>query len=182
MRIYKIIFLLLFIFLSLNSCMSKLDTEQVNDIEFKNEFNVSLVYFNLKETNFIDVSTGTTNTFKTDFTTTDIFKIEFIRDYLDRAILKIKIDNSFNKAFSINIILTDIDNNTLQIIPLNLNQNESSSLEIEYLKGTQDFTNLLETRKVAISVNMSNDSNVVTDDMKLKFQSAFDLFLTVKDE
>jgi len=180
MKKFKII-ILLFIITSLTSCIGDVDFNQVNDLDFNTQYNLSLVYFKLEQNDFINQDTNSQTPLRVDFTNIDVFNNSSVTGKLEKAILKFEIDNTFNKEFELYFILKDSDNNTLITIPFEVNQNETQSLNIEYLKGTDNFDNLIKTKQITIIGNMLPNSNLTTEQMYIHFKSAVDLYLKISD-
>lgn len=181
MKFLKLIFTFFLLLFSLNSCIGDVDFNQANDLEFTPEFDIALVYFKLQKNDFIDQTTNTDTPLRLDFTNIDIFDNSTVGDQLEKAVLKFKIENTFNKNFSIDFMLMDNNNNTLITIPFIINPNENQSFEITYLKGEQDFDKLIKTSRITVIGNMQQDSNITTDDMFIHFKSVVDLYLKIKD-
>ena len=181
MKILKTVFTISILAFILNSCIGDVDFNQASDIEFSNEFDIALVFFKLEKNDFIDQNTNAETPLRLDFTNIDVFKNGSSTDKLEKAVLKFEIENTFNKKFDIDFLLMDINDNILLTIPFNIDQNENQSLNITYLKGTQEFEKLIQTSKIQVIGNMQQDANITTEDMFIHFKSAVDLFLKIKD-
>lgn len=159
--------------------MSDVDFEQAQNIEFHPEYKISLIHFKLEQEDFIDVNTNQETPLHLDYTNIDLFRNS---SNLERVILKFEIDNTSNKEFTIDFILIDSEDLLLQTIPFTIEENNISTLNIEYLKGSIEFDNLIKTTKITVTINLLPNNNNITSDMYLHFKSAINLFFKISNE
>jgi len=181
MKLLKYFIFILPILLLLNACVGDVDFDQANDLEFTPRFKIALVYFKLHDTDFIDQVTNDPVPLRLDFTNVDVFNNTDTSDKLEKAVLKFEIENTFNKDFTIDYILMDENDNALLTIPFTINQNENKTIDITYLKGTEDFENLIKTTKIMVIGNLLPNANTTNQQMFIHFKSVVDLYLNVKD-
>lgn len=93
------------------SCSSDLDFNQVNDLKLEPVFISNLAYFDIPANEF--VTNGTEQTIAIDSPTVDVFNDAFFRDNLNRADFFFEIDNTINRAYMMDIVLIDKNNQPL---------------------------------------------------------------------
>ena len=113
-RILGILLLTLFSF----SCSSDLDFNQANDLKLEPVFISNLAYFDVPVNRF--VTNGVEQSVIVDSPTVDVFNDAFFTNHLTRADLFFEIDNTINRAYTLDIVLRDINNQPLYSINLNV--------------------------------------------------------------
>ena len=109
----KILGLLLLILLSF-SCSSNLDFGQANNLKLEPIFVANLTYFDIPANQF--VVGGMEQNIAFDAQDFDIFRDSFFRKNLRRADFFFEINNTINRAYSIDIILLDENDQVLYTI------------------------------------------------------------------
>jgi hypothetical protein len=104
---------LLFLPLLFASCSSDLDFDQLNDLKLKPVVVANLAHFDVPASQLRDDG-GTHIAFDTrEF---DVFKDRFFTDDLLKAELDSEIENTIDRAFSLQLILLNANNETLETI------------------------------------------------------------------
>ncbi|MFE3869389.1 hypothetical protein ACFX5E_15095 [Flavobacterium sp. LS2P90] len=112
------ILLLLIISLFSFSCSSDLDFNQANDLKIEPVFISNLAYFDIPAHEF--VTNGVERSIIVDSPTVDVFNDAFLKNHLTRADLSFEIDNTINRAYTLDIILRDKNNQPLYTINFNV--------------------------------------------------------------
>lgn len=100
------------------SCSSNLDFSQANNLKLQPVIVANLTYFDIAANEFVDNGIEQKVAFDTqDF---DVFRDSFFRDSLKRADFFFEIDNTVNRAFTINIVLLDVNDQPLYFIPFTI--------------------------------------------------------------
>lgn len=115
---FKRILLLLIISLFSFSCSSDLDFNQANDLKLEPTFVANLAYFEIFAHEF--VTNGVEQSVIMDSPTVDVFNNAFFKNNLTRADLSFEIDNTINRAYTLDIVLRDKNNQPLYTINLNV--------------------------------------------------------------
>ncbi|PRZ23930.1 hypothetical protein [Flavobacterium granuli] len=116
-RLHKILLtLLLAIFFS--SCSSDLDFNQVNNLKIEPVVVANLSYFDLPANAFVENGIESDVAFQAlDF---DLFRDKYFRSYLQRADFSFEMTNTINRAFRLNIILFNQNDQPLYTIPFSV--------------------------------------------------------------
>lgn len=93
------------------SCSSDLDFNQVNTIKLEPLFVSNLANFDVPANQF--VTNGVEQTISIDSPTIDVFNDAFFRDNLNRADFFFEISNTINRAYVLDIVLIDKNNQPL---------------------------------------------------------------------
>jgi hypothetical protein len=109
-RILILLILTLFSF----SCSSDLDFNQANDLKLEPVFISNLAYFDIPAHEF--VTNGVEQSIIVDSPTVDVFNDAFFKNHLTRADLSFEIDNTINRAYTLDIVLLDKNNQPLYSI------------------------------------------------------------------
>jgi hypothetical protein len=109
-RILGILILILFSF----SCASDLDFNQANDLKLEPVFVANLAYFDVPANQF--VTNGVEQSVTVDTPTVDIFNDTFFKDNLKRADLFFEINNTINRAYTLDLVYLDKNNQPLYSI------------------------------------------------------------------
>tara|TARA_R110000868_G_scaffold29106_2_gene108448 strand:+ start:2922 stop:3485 length:564 start_codon:yes stop_codon:yes gene_type:complete len=128
------------------SCSSDLDFNQANNLKIKPVIVANLTYFDIAANGFLD--NGIEQKLAFDAQDFDVFRDSFFRDSLKRADFFFEINNTINRAFTINIVLLDVNDQPLYNIPFvipayngtsnTITQTEVfENLNLELLKSTK---------------------------------------------
>ncbi len=147
-RILNILVLPLLFF----SCSSDLDFDQVKDLKLEPVVVANLAYFDIQANKVID--NGTTNVIY-DVRDFDIFKDKFFNNRLKRADFDVEIENTIQRAFSVNMLLMNANNDVLETISFTVPAYAGSPNVIKY--PTEVFENqrldlLKQTVKIGFSI------------------------------
>lgn len=150
-RISKIL-LLSTLFLS---CSSDLDFDQTKDLKLEPVFVANLAYFNVPATQFANNGSGQIAYDVREF---DAFKDKFFRDNLVKAELDFEIENTIIRAFTVDVILLDANNQILETDSYSIPAYSGGSNIIKY--PTEVFENarldlLKRTVNIAFYVRMA---------------------------
>ncbi|MEE9348556.1 MAG: hypothetical protein V3U80_00755 [Flavobacteriaceae bacterium] len=174
----KLVLITLLISLTFIGCSSdELDFEQANAIELNPIAKVSLLYFKANPSNFIDQITGLDTPVRFDYSNINVFSNEISLNNVKKVVLKIDIENTFNKDFNIDYYLIDENNNTLDVLNFNSIANGQLQTEYTYLEGSVEFQNMVNTRRINVIVGQFPSTAPTNDAMLLHFKSAVDLTL-----
>ncbi len=97
------------------SCSSELDFDQVNDFKLEPAYIANLSYFDIPANRFVD--NGTQQTVVFNAVEFDVFRDKFFRENLKKADLFFEFTNTTNRAFTVDIVFFDINNQPLYVIP-----------------------------------------------------------------
>ena len=150
----KIICLLLLVGVHF-SCSSDLDFNQLNDLRLEPVDELNFSYFNVPATAFV-ASDGTNYQWAYDDEEFDVFRDKYINSYLQRADFYFEITNTIVRAFSLNIVLLDANDNMLTTITMDV---PAYSGTANTISQTEIFQNarlelLKSTRKMRFMVAM----------------------------
>jgi len=183
MRISKIIIFYLLLGAFFSACISDdVDFDQAQNIELNPVAKVSLVYFKVDQSNFVDPITNIDTPLRFDFSDINVFDNDISENNVKRAILKIEIENTFNKDYKLDYYLIDKDNNTLDVLSFNTSEHSLFTTDIEYLQGTPEYDNLVKTTRIYIVVDQIANANTTDGAMFLHFKSAVDLYLMIGND
>jgi hypothetical protein len=172
----KIISLLITILL-LQSCTKDVDFNQLDDANINASYIVTLVYFDVEATNFL-------NEYNEEIElTSDVIesKISTVsQKYLERVEFTVITENSFNRSFEINIVFFDEANNPIyQLKPsIQIEPNSSTKVIIEIPQSEIDV--IYNTQFFGFSILMAQnaDGTVLSGEeaFKLNLKSSVELF------
>lgn len=172
---------LLFSVFLLFSCSSDLDFDQVNDFKIEPVFVANLAYFNIPANRLID--DGGTNIYP-DVRDFDIFKESFFNERLKRANFDFEIENNINRAFVINMLLLNAENQVLQTITFTVPSYKGTPNVIKY--PTEVFENarldlLKQTQKIGFVVIIASGPPLNTQsEGNLRLRSSATAYLVVE--
>lgn len=98
------------------SCSSDLDFDQVKDLKLTPVFVANLAYFDVAANQFVD--NGMEQQIPFDVQNFDAFKEKFFRDNLVKAEFNFELENTINRAFTLNVLLLNANNKILQTVTL----------------------------------------------------------------
>ena len=132
-RIFKLLFLsILFI-----SCSSDLDFDQVKDLKLEPVIVANLAYFDVAANKFVD--NGMEQQIPFDVQNFNVFKDQYFRDNLAKAEFNFELENTINRAFTLNVLLLNDNDQILQSIRLAIPSYSGTSNVIKY--PTEVFEN-----------------------------------------
>lgn len=138
------------------SCSSDLDFDQTKDLKLEPVVVANLAYFDLPANKFLD--NGTEQQIGFDEQNFDIFKQRFFTDHLAKAEFDFEIDNTVNRAFTLNVLLLNDNNQILQTITLAIPAYSGTSNVIKYpteVFENQRLTLLKQSRKLGFVIIMA---------------------------
>lgn len=149
-RVLGTLILMLFSF----SCASDLDFNQVNDLKLEPVFVANLAYFDVPANQF--VTNGVEQIVTVDTPTIDIFNDAFFKDNLVRADFFFEINNTINRAYTLDLVY--LDKNDQPLFSMNFNIPAYSGVE-NLVTKTEIFENakldlLKSTTKIAFILKM----------------------------
>jgi hypothetical protein len=138
------------------SCSSDLDFDQTKDLKLEPVFVANLAYFDIPANKFVD--NGTEQQIAFDEQNFDIFKEKFFNDHLAKAEFAFEIENTVNRAFTLNILLLNDSDQILQTITLAIPAYSGTTNVIKY--PTEVFENqrldlLKQSRKLGFVIVMA---------------------------
>ena len=113
----RVVGLLILLLCSL-SCASDLDYDQVNDIKLEPIFIANLAYFDIPAKDF--VANGVEQSIIFDAPTVDVFNDNFFRQRLKRVELSFEMENTINRAYSVDLVFLDMNNQPVHTINLTI--------------------------------------------------------------
>lgn len=119
------------------SCSSDLDFDQVKDLKLTPVFVANLAYFDVAANQFVD--NGMEQQIPFDVQSFDAFKEKFFRDNLVKAEFNFELENTINRAFTLNVLLLNANNQILQTVTLAIPAYSGSPNVIKY--PTEVFEN-----------------------------------------
>jgi len=176
-----LIALILFCF---QSCTKSVDFDQIDDAEIHANYILTQVYFNLGASDFLDEN-GNEIGLQLDAIQAPISGSA--QKYLEKIEFTVITENDFDRAFNIEIVLFDADQNPIYVLNPNINvlpnSSETTTLveipndEIAMVFNAQYFSFI-------IQLLPSNDGSVIlpSDTSELIFKSSVELFFNYKTE
>lgn len=119
------------------SCSSDLDFDQLKDLKLEPVFVANLAYFDVAANQFVD--NGMEQQIPFDVQDFDAFKEKFFRDNLAKAEFNFELENTINRAFTLNVLLLNANNQILQTLRFTIPTYSGSSNVIKY--PTEVFEN-----------------------------------------
>jgi hypothetical protein len=180
MRLKCTSLILLFILPLFNSCINNADFDQI-DLNADPIVNIPLVFFELNQLDFLDDTGNVEIQTVTDISDLDFFESATFREDLRRADFFFEIRNTFPRGFRVQIDLLDInDNSTYSFATIFVGVSEDF---IEFRENIiiSEVPNVLNTRKLRITINLPPSSEVLDPDVEqvLEFKSAGIFYLTL---
>ena len=162
----------------MGSCMNNVGFSQIDDLTIDPVYNISLIYFNLNQTDFIE--NGIELDTIVDVTNFTIFdKYPVIRKNLTKLEATININNKFNRNFNVQFDFLDTNNiivYSFQEFLISANNQTFTQTEVIDIETTPQF---LTTKKMKITVILLPSSTPLDpfDMVTLNFQSAGKFYL-----
>ncbi|MCM0666140.1 hypothetical protein [Flavobacterium tyrosinilyticum] len=176
----KISSILFSVFL-LFSCSSDLNFDQVNDFKIEPVFVANLAYFNIQANRLID--DGGTNVYP-DVRDFDVFKEKFFNERLKKAEFDFEVENNINRAFVLNMLLLNDQNEVLQTISFTVPSYKGTPNVIKY--PTEVFENarldlLKQTQKIGFVVVIASGPPLNSQsEGNLKLRSSATAYLVIE--
>jgi hypothetical protein len=172
---------LLFCAFLLFSCSSDLNFDQVNDFKIEPVFVANLAYFNIPANRLID--DGGTNVYP-DVRDFDVFKEKFFTERLKKAEFDFEVENNINRAFVLNMLLLNDQNEVLQTISFTVPSYKGTPNVIKY--PTEVFENarldlLKQTQKIGFVVIIASGPPLNSQsEGNLKLRSSATAYLVIE--
>lgn len=137
------------------SCSSDLDFNQTKDLKLKPVIVANLAYFDIPASQFLSDGNGQTTLDVREF---GAFKDEFFRDHLVKIDLDFEINNTIVRAFKVDVVLLDNNNQILETTSFAIPAYSGGSNVIKY--PTEVFENqrldlLKQTAKMGFIISMA---------------------------
>lgn len=183
MKIFKIIIAII-VFAFFQSCTKPIDFDQIDDAEIKATYIVTQVYFDLMAPDFLN-EFGQEIPLKKDIIQAPLN--DSSQKYIEKITFTIVTQNSFDRAFNVQIILFDVTQKPIYVInptiKIPANSGEITTI-VEIPK--EDISVIFNTEFFSFFVQLlpSTDGSVISydDDSTLYFKSFVELFLNYKTE
>lgn len=176
-RVVGLFILLLFSF----SCASDLDYDQANDLKLEPVFIANLAYFDVPANEF--VTNGAEQSVIFDTPTVDVFNDDFFRDNLKKVEFFLEMENTINRAYSVDLVF--LDNNNQRVHAINLTVPAFTGTENKITK-TEIFENiqldlLKRTTKITFTLTMLPGAPLNENSSgRLKLRSGVTAYLVVE--
>lgn len=183
MKLYRLhkILLTLLVTIFFSSCSSDLDFNQVNDLKIEPVVVANLSYFDLPANAFVENGIESDVAFQAlDF---DLFRDKYFRSYLQRADFSFEITNTINRAFLLNIILFDQNDQPLYSIPFSVPAYSGNAV---VLSKTDIFEGikldlLKSSKKMGFLITMASGPALNENSVgSLKMRSSATVYLTIE--
>lgn len=163
------------------SCASDLDFEQVNTIKLEPVIVTNLAYFDAKATQF--VTNGVERNIIFETSTIQIFDDSFFRQRLKKVELFYELENTINRAYTLDVLFLDKDNQSVHALKLAIPsytgaENKTTKtdlfegLQLDLLKKTTKITFILVMRPSRTMTDLSIGS--------LKLRSSITAYLVIE--
>ncbi|MCI9845868.1 hypothetical protein [Flavobacterium pectinovorum] len=152
--ISKFATLLVLVFLSF-SCSSDLDFDQIDDLKLEPIVVANLTYFNIPAKDFID--NGNENSIVFDAQDFNPFRNSLMREDLIKAEFNFEITNTINRAYKIDLVLIDAQNNTIETLSFNIPAYSGTTNILNFTEvfENQRLLNLKRLRKIGFVITMA---------------------------
>ncbi|WP_291100147.1 MULTISPECIES: hypothetical protein [unclassified Flavobacterium] len=163
------------------SCSSNLDFNQVNNLKLEPVFVANLASFDVSANQF--VTNGAEQDVFLDVANFDVFKDSFFDKSLKKAELFFEINNTINRAYSIDLVLLDVNDTPLYTIPFNVPAYSGAE---NLVTKTEIFENnnlvlLKSTTKIAFTITMLTGPPLSESSLgSLKMRSSATVYLVVR--
>lgn len=163
------------------SCASDLDFEQVNTIKLEPVIVTNLAFFDAKQTQF--VANGAERNIIFDASTIQIFNDSFFRQRIKKVELFYELDNTINRAFSLDVLFLDKENQPLHALNLEIpsyTAAENKTTKTDIFEGVQ-LDLLKRTTKITFTIVM-RPGQILTDSSlsRLKLRSSVTAYLVIE--
>lgn len=167
--------------LSCICCSSDLDFDQVNTIKLEPVFIANLAFFDVPAPDL--VINGAEQNIVFDVATVDVFTDKFFRENLNKVDLFTEIENTINRAFDIEYVFLDRDNNVVYRANFSVPAFSGTTNKVN---RTDVFENveldlLKRTTKIAFGLRMQSGAPLTeTSSGKLILRSGVTAYLVVE--
>jgi hypothetical protein len=163
------------------SCSSDLDFNQVNDLKLEPVIVANLAYFNLPASEIEHNGVG--QQIPPDVESFDIFRRKFFTEHLKKAALNFEIENTIKKAFALNIIFIDANNQPVETINLIVPAYTSGTNVIKYPAEVFDGARLESLKKatqIGFVILMTSGTSDSNDSGNLKLKSSATVYMEIE--
>lgn len=172
------LFFLAFLFFS---CSSDLDFDQIKDLKLEPVVVANLAYFDIPANELIDDGG---NNVVADVRGFDVFKDKFFNDHLKKAEFDIQIENTIDRAFTVNMLLMNVNNQVLETITYTVPAYTGSTNVIKYpteVFENQRLANLKQTTKIGFVIIISAGLPLNSQSLgSLKLKSSATAYLVIE--
>jgi hypothetical protein len=177
-KVVKLFGLLFLVF----SCTSDLDFDQVDDLKLKPVFVANLIYFDLPANAFVD--NGTEQNIAFDAQDFDPFRNSLLREDLMKAEFNFEISNTIERAYKIDLILIDAQNNPIETLTFTIPAytGTNNTFRFSEVFENQRLVNLKKTTKIGFVITMAAGTALNENSLgNLKLRSAATLYFEIED-
>ena len=179
--ISKIIGILVLIFLSF-SCSSDLDFDQIDDLKLEPVAVANLTYFNIPANDFVD--NGSELNIAFDAQDFNPFRNSLMQEDLMKAEFNFEITNTINRAYKIDLVLIDVQNNTIETLSFNVQAYSGGTnvLNFKEVFENQRLANLKRTAKIGFVITMAAGPSLNENSLgNLKLRSDATLYFVIEE-
>jgi len=163
------------------SCTSDLDFEQVNTIKLEPVVVANLAFFDAKQTQF--VANGVERNIIFDASTIQIFNDSFFRQRLKKVELFYELENTINRAFSLEVLFLDKENQPVHTLTLAIpsyTAAENKTTKTDLFEGVR-LDLLKRTTKIAFIIVMRPGGSLTDSSVgSLKLRSSVIAYLVIE--
>ena len=166
------------------SCSSDLDFDQIDDLKLEPVYVANLAYFDVPANKFAD--NGNAEEIAADEQPFKVFKQKFFKDNLVKAECDFELENTISRAFSLDVLLFDNNNQVLETITLDIPAYSGGSNIIKY--QTEVFENqrlavLKQTVKIGFTVRIASGAPLNSSSSgNLKLRSSATAYMLIEVE
>lgn len=167
--------------LFLISCSSELDFDQIEDFKLEPVFVANFVYFDIPASDFTD--NGTAHNLAFDAQQFDAFKDQFFKDNLTKTEFDFEITNTINRAFTINLLLLNDNDEQLQTLSYNIPAYTGTTnvLKFHEIFENQRLDLLKQTTKLGFVISVNAGSPLNSNSLgNLKLRSSAIIYMKVE--
>lgn len=169
MRLLKTPTFLLIIFVLLNSCVSNLDFDKVDELGLTPAFTSPLISFEVDQSRFVDEVNNIEILSFTEQSRFEIFDNEGIKNHLIQASVSMFIDNEIDRSFNVFIdFLDDNDDVTFSFMPFGIEAKESR--EVPQFISVDGHPEFLNSTQIRIRIDMISNGNLLDTNIPNKFR------------
>ncbi|KUJ61910.1 hypothetical protein AR687_10130 [Flavobacteriaceae bacterium CRH] len=167
-----------------SSCSSDLDFDQIEDLALTPVLVVNLAYFDVPANQFTD--NGTAQQIAFDIEPFKAFKKKFFTDNLVKAECNFELENTINRAFSLDVLLLDEDEQVLETLTFEIPAYSGGSNVIKY--PTEVFENqrlklLKQTTQIGFTVRIGAGPPLTANSSgNLKLRSSATAYMLIEVE
>ena len=171
--------MLTLLFFSYNSCTNDLSFDGIN-LNVDPVLNGPVVYFELSQNDFLEDDDITEISSISDATDFEVFKSSEISDNTIKVALDFQVENWFDRAFEIRVVLLDGADDIIYTFPNMEIDARNLNFTLSHAILIQDFPTFVNSRKMKVEVLLTPSSNPLDPLISniLKFRSAVTVFLS----